>query len=268
MDTVINKLLPLPVIDIETTAQKLTTETQNFFQKNNVSKAVLGLSGGIDSALALAVCVAALGKENVIAIAMPYKTSSKKSLEHAQLVAQKFDVTLDITDISPVCDAFFSTLKNDNPKRAGNIMARTRMVILYDVSARENALVMGTGNKSEILLGYSTLWGDSAYAFNPLGELYKNNVRALSRHFQVPQEIIDKPPSADLWEGQSDEQELAFTYDMADRILYHAIDLKKTTAEIEEALSQCNEDVSLAKKILKRVDTFAFKRKMPFIVSL
>lgn len=267
-DKLLDELLPLPVIDVEKTAQTLITATQQFFAKANISKAVLGLSGGIDSALALAISAKALGKENVLPVAMPYKTSSPKSLEHAQLAAKKFDVRLTTVDISPICDAFFSTLEKENSKRAGNIMARSRMIVLYDFSAKENALVVGTGNKSEILLGYATLWGDTACAFNPLGELYKTHVRALAKHLGVPQEIIDKPPSADLWEGQSDEQELSFTYDMADRILYHGIDLKKSVKTIEEILSKCNETVSLADKILTRVDAFAYKSKLPTIAAL
>ena len=172
--------------------------------RTGFKKAVLGLSGGIDSALSCYLAAEALGPENVLVVRMPYKASSPESLSHAQLVIDDLGVQSMTVEITDMVDSLFALYPDITNLRKGNIMARQRMIILYDQSSAFGGLVVGTGNKTEILLGYSTLFGDSACALNPIGDLYKCQVRQLSRALGVPAEIVDKPPSADLWAGQTD----------------------------------------------------------------
>lgn len=186
--------------------------------KVGFKKVVLGLSGGIDSALVAFLAAKAFKPENVLGIMMPYKTSSKESIEHAKLVIEKTGIRSKIVEITPMVDAYITMNPDMSSLRKGNKMARERMSILFDHSAAESALVLGTSNKTELLLGYGTQFGDAASAINAIGDLYKTHVWALSRHMGVPNEIIDKKPSADLWEGQTDEQELGYSYKMADEI--------------------------------------------------
>ena len=180
----------------------------NEIRKFGFSSIVLGLSGGIDSAVVCELAVRALGADNVLVLMMPYLSSSPESLEHAELMIKKLGIRAEEVSITPVVDAFFSSIPTDQLLRRGNIMARTRMVFLYDVSARDGRLVAGTSNKTELLLGYGTLFGDMASAVNPIGDLYKTQIRGLARHLGIPEPLILKPPSADLWEGQSDEADL------------------------------------------------------------
>lgn len=226
--------------------------------------AVIGLSGGIDSALACYLAAEALGPQNVLAVRMPYKTSSADSLEHAQLVIDALGVqalTIPITDLA---DGLIQRFPEMDSMRKGNIMARARMIVLYDQSAAFNGLVVGTGNKTEILLGYSTLFGDSACALNPLGDLYKTQVRQLSRDLGVPAAIIDKPPSADLWGGQTDEGELGFTYAEVDQLLYLLVDERYTPQECIEA----GFAAPFVNKVVERVRRNQFKRVLPPIAKL
>ncbi len=185
---------------------------------------VIGLSGGIDSAVAAALAVEALGRDRVHGAALPYRTSNPDSLADAQAVARKLDIPCEVCDITPMVDAFLTEVPADAHLRRGNVMARCRMIVLYDLSARDGTLVLGTGNRTETLLGYATLFGDAAFALNPLGDLYKAEVRALARHYDLPAAVLTKAPSADLWAGQTDEDELGFTYDEADRLLHAMID--------------------------------------------
>jgi len=175
-------------------------------------KVVVGVSGGIDSALSCVLAAKALGPQNVLAVRMPYRTSSPDSLEHAQLLIDQFGVQSLTIPISDMADGLIDKFSDMNNQRKGNIMARCRMIVLYDQSSAFGGLVVGTSNKTEILLGYSTLFGDSASAFNPIGDLYKTQVRQLSTALDIPQVIIQKAPSADLWANQTDEGELGFTY--------------------------------------------------------
>ena len=202
------------------------------FKKAGFSKAVLGLSGGIDSALVAYLLRDALGKENVLAIMMPYKSSNPDSLNHAKLVVEDLGINAKTIEITDMIDAYFKNEKDATSLRMGNKMARERMSILFDYSSKENALVVGTSNKTEIYLGYSTQFGDSACALNPVGDLYKTNIWDLSRYLKIPNELIEKKPSADLWEGQTDEQEMGLTYKEADQVLYRLLEENKTIDEV------------------------------------
>lgn len=229
-----------------------------------MSRAVIGLSGGLDSALSLALAVEALGKENVLAVRMPYKASSKDSLDHAQLLIDQLGVPSKTIEITDMVEPLFKLDPAINNMRKGNIMARERMIVLYDQSEVFKGLVVGTGNKTEILLGYSTLYGDSANALNPIGDLYKTQVRQLSRAMNIPAPIIDKPPSADLWQGQTDEKELGFTYDDVDKLLYLLVDQRYSPQEAVEA----GFDEKFVNIVTTRIRRNQFKRMQPPIAKI
>lgn len=232
--------------------------------RTGFSRAVLGLSGGIDSALSCYLAAEALGPQNVLAVRMPYRTSSPDSLEHAQLVIDATGVQALTIPITDMADGLIAKFPEMPAMRKANIMARARMVALYDQSAAFGGLVVGTSNKTEILLGYSTLFGDSACALNPLGDLYKTQVRLLSRALGVPDAIVQKAPSADLWSGQTDEGELGFTYAEVDRLLYMLVDQRYTPTECV--------DVGFAEAfvhtVVERIRRNQFKRMMPPIAKL
>jgi len=234
------------------------------FKKAGFSKAVLGLSGGIDSALVAYLLRDALGKENVLAIMMPYKSSNPNSLNHAKLVVEDLGINSKTIEITDMIDAYFKNEKEATSLRMGNKMARERMSILFDYSSKENALVVGTSNKTEIYLGYSTQFGDSACALNPIGDLYKTNIWDLSRYLKIPNELIEKKPSADLWEGQTDEQEMGLTYKEADQVLYRMLEENK---KVEEVLAEgFNKD--LVDNIVRRMNRSEYKRRMPLIAKI
>ncbi len=234
------------------------------FKKAGFSKAVLGLSGGIDSALVAYLLRDALGKENVLAIMMPYKSSNPDSLNHAKLVVEDLGINSKTIEITDMIDAYFKNEEEATSLRMGNKMARERMSILFDYSSKENALVVGTSNKTEIYLGYSTQFGDSACALNPIGDLYKTNIWDLSRYLKIPNELIEKKPSADLWEGQTDEQEMGLTYKEADQVLYRMLEENK---KVEEVLAEgFNKD--LVDNIVRRMNRSEYKRRMPLIAKI
>ena len=234
------------------------------FKKTGFSKAVLGLSGGIDSALVAYLLRDALGKENVLAIMMPYKSSNPDSLNHAKLVVEDLGINSKTIEITDMIDAYFKNEKEATSLRMGNKMARERMSILFDYSSKENAFVVGTSNKTEIYLGYSTQFGDSACALNPIGDLYKTNIWDLSRYLKIPNELIEKKPSADLWEGQTDEQEMGLTYKEADQVLYRMLEENK---KVEEVLAEgFNKD--LVDNIVRRMNRSEYKRRMPLIAKI
>ena len=234
------------------------------FKKTGFSKAVLGLSGGIDSALVAYLLRDALGKENVLAIMMPYKSSNPDSLNHAKLVVEDLGINSKTIEITDMIDAYFKNEEEATSLRMGNKMARERMSILFDYSSKENALVVGTSNKTEIYLGYSTQFGDSACALNPIGDLYKTNIWDLSRYLKIPDELIEKKPSADLWEGQTDEQEMGLTYKEADQVLYRMLEENK---KVEEVLAEgFNKD--LVDNIVRRMNRSEYKRRMPLIAKI
>jgi NAD+ synthase len=228
------------------------------------SRAVVGTSGGIDSSLSCYLAVEALGPENVLAVRMPYKTSSPDSLEHAQLVIDELGVNSLTVPITEMVDPLFARFPEADPVRRGNTMARARMIVLYDQSQAFEGLVVGTGNKTEILLGYTTLFGDSACAINPLGDLYKTQVRQLAREMGLPQAIVDKPPSADLWVGQTDEGELGFTYAEVDQLLYLLVDQRYKPEDcVAAGFSE-----SFVRAVVDLIKKNHFKRVLPPIAKL
>ena len=227
-------------------------------------RAVVGLSGGIDSALSCVLAAQALGPENVLAVRMPYKASSRDSLDHAQLLIDQLGVQSKTIEITDMVEPLIRLEPEMSKVRKGNLMARARMIVLYDQSEAFKGLVVGTSNKTEILLGYSTMFGDSASAINPIGDLYKTQVRQLSRALNVPAPIVDKSPSADLWAGQTDESELGFTYEEADRLLYLLIDQRYMPQEAVEA----GFDEKFVNGVVARVRRFQFKRMLPPIAKI
>ena len=234
-------------------------------------RGVLGLSGGIDSALVVELAARALGPEAVHAVCMPYRSSDPDSLRLAQASAAHAGVALEVVDISAAADALIADAGDlndlDDPGvrlRRGNLLARLRMVTLYDRSARLHALVLGTSNKTELLLGYGTQHGDMASAINPIGDLYKSQVVALSAHLDVPQEIVARPPTADLWVGQTDEQELGFRYDEVDALLHAMVDRRYG----REALRAQGFPDALVETVETRVRRNQYKRRPPLIAKL
>ena len=183
-------------------------------------------------------------------------------------LCEKFGVPNETVEITPMADAYFNRDTEMNSTRKGNVMARLRMIVLYDLSARDAALVIGTSNKTEIMLGYSTLWGDMASAVNPLGDLYKYQVFALSRHMGVIDEILNKAPSADLWSGQTDEGEMGFSYAMADLILYYWLERRYTVDSLKSLVRSKGADEAVVDMVLRRVQRNAYKRVMPVIAKL
>ncbi len=239
--------------------------------KFGIQRAVIGLSGGLDSATVLELAARALGSKSVHAVAMPYRTSNPDSLTFALEAAEKAGVALETVDISPMADAHIHAtagLAEDDSAmarlRKGNVMSRVRMTVLYDRSARENALVLGTSNKTELLLGYGTIHGDMASAINPIGDLYKCQVFSLAAHLQVPDSILERPPSADLWEGQTDEEELGFSYDSVDALLHLLIDRRYPRA----ALLQAGFAKDFLDEVQHRVRANQYKRRPPLIAKL
>jgi NAD+ synthase len=227
-------------------------------------KGVIALSGGLDSALSCFLAAEALGPENVLAIRMPYRTSSSESMDHAQLVIDQLGVQSLTIPITEMVEPLFSHFPEANKVRRGNAMARARMIVLYDQSEEFSGLVVGTGNKTEILLGYTTLFGDSANALNPIGDLYKTQVRQLSRAMGVPEPILTKAPSADLWVGQTDEDELGYTYAEVDKLLYLLVDQRYSPEDAIEAGFPEN----FVRSVVRRVQRNHFKRILPPIAKV
>jgi NAD+ synthase len=227
-------------------------------------KAVLGLSGGVDSSLCAYLAAEALENGNVYAINMPYRDSSPDGIRHARQVAGHLRINFISVEITPMIDSYFNSFPDADPIRRGNKMARERMSILYDHSARYHALVLGSSNKTEILLGYGTIYGDMACAINPLGNLYKTQVWELAREVGVPKEIIEKAPSADLWQGQTDEGELGFQYGQVDRLLNLMFDNKLN----KEDLIRKGFGEEFIERVEMRIRSSEYKRRMPVIARI
>lgn len=251
-------------INTDLTRSIITGFIRSEIQRAGLQRAVLGLSGGVDSALSCFLAAEALGPQNVLAIRLPYKTSSQDSLDDAQAVIDKTGVQSMTIPISSMVDPLIGQFPDMDSIRKGNIMARMRMVVWYDQSAAFEGLVIGNGNKTEILLGYTTLYGDSGAALVPLGDLYKTQVRQMAAAVGVPEQIIQKPPSADLWKGQTDEGELGFSYAEVDQLLYLLVDERYSVedcvrAGFDEKFVQC---------VIERIRRNQFKRIMPPVARL
>jgi NAD+ synthase len=247
---------------------------RNQLRQAGFVRALLGLSGGIDSALVAFLVAQAVGPESMLCVLMPYRTSSPESVDHARLVVDQLGCASDLVDISPIVDGYFGrdgelgaggeAASDAAPLRRGNFMARARMCVLYDRSVLWDGLVAGTGNKTESLIGYSTLFGDSACAFNPIGDLYKSQVRQVAAAIGVPEQIIRKAPSADLWPGQTDEAEAGFSYPELDRLLFWMIDKRRT----DEELAAMGFPAPAVGRVKRLVAVSEFKRQVPPVAKL
>lgn len=251
-------------IDCEAVEKVLVNFIRDSVYKNNFKNGIIGVSGGIDSAVVLALTRRALGSDHTFALLMPYKLSSADSLSHGKKICGQLNVTYEIVDITPPVDAYFEKFAAEDKVLIGNKCARERMSVLYDFSVRKKALVVGTSNKSEMLIGYSTLYGDSAAAFLPIGDLYKTQVFELAGYLQIPGEIIEKKPSADLWQDQTDEGEIGITYKVLDEILFNLVERRKRAVDIEKM----GYAPATIKNIKKKIINSQFKRTMPPVVKI
>ena len=261
-------------IDTDVARRVIADFIRGQLRQAGFERAVLGLSGGIDSALVAYLVAEAIGAPSLLCVLMPFRTSSPASREDAEEVVRRLGCASEVVDMSPMVDGFFGRdgapgaagqeALEASQLRRGNFAARMRMAVLYDRSVTWRGLVVGTGNKTEGLIGYTTLWGDSASAFNPVGDLYKSQVRQLSAAVGVPEAIIRKAPSADLWPGQTDEAEAGFSYPHLDRLLYWLIDRRRT---LEEMVAMGFEP-ELVARVERMVAGAEFKRQVPPIAKL
>lgn len=251
-------------IDTGVVVRVLVRFIHNELTKAGFQRAVLGLSGGIDSAVGCYLTAAAMGPENVLALRLPHAVSSPESLDHAQMVIDDLGVQSETIEITPMVEPLVAESPGITPNRRGNIMARTRMMILFDRSAAWEGLVVGTSNKTELLLGYGTIYGDLASAVNPIGDLYKSQIRQVARALGVPQPIIEKAPTADLIPGQTDEGDLGFLYEDVDPLLYLLVDERYLPDEAVTAGFPRH----FVNAVLRTIRTSHFKRTLPVIPKL
>ena len=251
-------------LDLDWTTRILSKFIDTELHRTGLRDLVLGLSGGIDSAVVAYIAVRAIKPARIHTYLLPFRTSSEDSLRDARSVVEDLGIDTETIDISPLVDGFEETVGEVDRLRLGNVMARARMTVLYDRSAAHQALVLGTSNKTELLLGYGTLHGDMASALNPVGDLYKTQIRRLAEHLGVPASIRTKPPSADLWPDQSDEDELGFSYDEVDRLLALLIDARTSRATAIEA----GFSPELIDGVTRRIARTQFKRMLPIIAKI
>ncbi len=252
-------------LDDELAVRVLTSFIDDAVRSTGADGVVLGLSGGVDSALAAALAVQALGGDRVHPFMLPHRTSSPDSRADAERVAATLGLEAPVLDISAMVDAYFSAHDPAAGKvRQGNMMARVRMAVLFDQAKKLRCLVLGTSNKTEILLGYSTIFGDNASSINPLGDLYKQQVWQLARHLELPAEVVEKKPSADLWPGQTDEEELGFDYATADEVLYLLFDRGFAPAEVVER----GYPAEVVERITRMERANRFKRRLMLVARL
>lgn len=264
MTTTLEHTDRLLAIDGELVEDILVRFLRSEIYRTGFRRAVVGLSGGLDSSVVTFLCAQALGPRNVLAVTMPYKTSSEATRRHAAEVIEQLGVETVDVPITDQIDTYFARFPDAGDLRLANKCARERMTVLYDQSAAFSGLVVGTSNKSELLLGYGTLFGDMASALNPIGDLYKTQLRALAAHLDVPGEIRAKPPTGDLWIGQTDESELGFSYEDVDRMLVLLVDHRWTRAE----LVRSGFDADFVERVAEMVRRNHYKRRMPIIAKL
>ena len=251
-------------LDPDWTTKILSNFIDTELHRTGLRDLVLGLSGGIDSAVVAYVAASAIEPARIHTYLLPFRTSSEDSLRDARSVVDDLGLDTETLDISPMVDGFEKTAGEVDRLRLGNVMARARMTVLYDRSAAHDALVLGTSNKTELLLGYGTLHGDMASALNPIGDLYKTQIRRLAEHLGVPESIRSKPPSADLWPHQNDEVDLGFSYDEVDRLLALLIDARASRATAIEA----GFPPKLIDDVTRRIVRTQFKRTLPVIAKI
>jgi NAD+ synthase len=233
-------------------------------KRTGFHRLVVGVSGGLDSAVVANLAAAAIGAGNVTGVIMPYRSSNPENVQDAELVIKSLGINRRFVEITPMVDAYFNNHPTEDKNRRGNKMARERMSVLYDISAELGALVIGTSNKSEIKMGYGTLFGDLACALNPIGNLYKTQIRQLAKYLNIPEKIITKAPSADLWEGQTDEGELGLTYEQLDTFLFYLEDQGYSDDQLKE-LGFAGDFIE---KMKTRIRVNEFKGRLPVIASL
>ncbi|MBN2476255.1 MAG: NAD+ synthase [Pirellulales bacterium] len=248
----------------ELVAEILCRFIRNEIHRAGFERAVVGLSGGIDSSVVTYLATRSLGAENVLAVTMPYKTSSEATQRDSQAVVDELGVQTVEIPITEQIDAYFARFSDASQMRLANKCARERMTVLYDQSAAFKALVAGTSNKSELLLGYGTQFGDMASAVNPIGDLYKTQLYQLAAHLGVPEQILGKTPTGDLWIGQTDEDELGFSYDEVDRMLVLMVDRRWRRAELIRA----GFDPKFVDRVAVMIRRNHYKRRMPVIAKL
>ena len=252
-------------IDLNDKLEKIKHFISTRLDKSGLTGFVIGLSGGIDSALSAVLAVEAVGKDKVLGLIMPYRTSSDNSENDAMELIKKTGIEYRKVDISPMIDAYYDKIDENNRLRAGNKMARERMSILFDIAFKTGRLVLGTGNRTEICLGYTTWYGDSACSINPIGELYKTEVRQMSKALGIPDQIITKAPSADLWAGQTDELEIGVLYEQIDLILKSIVDDGIRSKSELNNLGYNENDI---RQVIMLLNKNAFKRSLPEIAGL
>ena len=251
-------------IDTKSITKTLTEFIADCIRKTSSKNAIVGLSGGLDSSVVAALSVRAVGKDNVAGVLLPYRLSSKASKTDASNLAVQLGISIETIDITSIADTYFEKYKITDDNRKANYLARQRMAVLYDISAREKGLVIGTSNKSEILLGYGTIYGDLGHAINPVGDLYKTQMRQLAEYLEIPETIRQKKPSADLIVGQTDEDDFGFTYEEIDKFFYLWLEKKKSESELEEIGYKKN----FINDVLRRVQLNHFKRIPPLIAKV
>ncbi len=259
-------LPPELAIDTRVARRIMVDFVRGQLRQAGFERAVLGLSGGIDSAVVAFLATEAIGPERLLCVLMPYRTSSPESLADAQSVVDRLGCASRVVDISTIVDGYFGRdVAEASSLRRGNFMARARMAVLYDQSAEWGGLVVGTGNKTEVLIGYTTHFGDDACAFDPVGDLYKSQLRQVAVDLGVPEAIISKPPSADLWPGQTDEAEVGTSYAELDRLLYWMVDRRRSP---EELVADAGFDARFVERVGRMVAGAEFKRQVPPIAKL
>jgi NAD+ synthase len=259
---------PLPAIDAGQAIGVIVAFIRSQLEQTGFTRLVVGLSGGVDSATVAYLAARAIGADNLLAVRMPYRTSSPDAEGDALRVVEALGCRTELVDITPMVEPMLALVGGADEAslrvRRGNVMARQRMIVLYDRSAAFEALVAGTGNKTEALLGYGTLHGDMAAGLAPIGDLYKSQLRAVAGELGVPASILAKPPSADLWPGQTDEGELGATYDDLDRVLFALVDRRWTA----ERCAAAGLDPRLVAWVAQRVARNEFKRQLPPVAKL